>query len=212
MKREHGSVLIAICLCAPTSFAQLPSGNQKAESLCILQKNVVQGKHRTVHISGLYGPGLNHTVLEAPSCSAEGTWAELDLHSGRNKERLRKLLDKSRRAFVVVEGEFYGPPLPDPNLPEAIRKNFYPGWGHLAAFKTKIVVHAIVEVKPLPTSSSGSGLDWSPLPRINQLYAASFEVVGVARRDDCIFGAGNRGDLRVEFRHRSALLSPRRCD
>jgi hypothetical protein len=121
-----------------------------ATSLCVLQKQVAEGKHETVHVSGIYGPSLDHTVLEEPSCPDEGTWVELDLRSNQNKEKLRMMLDHSRQAYVVVEGEFYGPPLPDPKLPEAIKKDYHPGWGHLAAFKTKLVVHVIRDVKPAP--------------------------------------------------------------
>lgn len=76
------------------------------------------------------------------------------MRSEENKEELRKLLDRSRRAYVVVEGEFYGPPLPDPKLPEGIKKDYHPGWGHLAAFKTKLVVHVIRDVKPAPARTT----------------------------------------------------------
>jgi hypothetical protein len=34
--------------------------------------------------------------------------------------------------LVVFEGEFYGPRVPDPNLPDAIRKNYHPAWGTMA--------------------------------------------------------------------------------
>jgi len=119
-------------------------------SLCVLQKEVAEGQHETVRVSGVYGPGLDRTVLEDGECPSESTWIELALRSEENKEKLRKLLDRSRRAYVVVEGEFYGPPLPDPKLPEAVKKDYHPGWGHLAAFKTKLVVHAIRDVKPAP--------------------------------------------------------------
>ena len=78
----------------------------------------------------------------------ETTWVELDLLSTRNKDKLKKILDHSRQAFVEAEGEFYGSPAPDSNLPEEIRKTYHPGWGHLAAFKTKLVVHALLDVKP----------------------------------------------------------------
>jgi len=119
--------------------------------LCALQKKLTAGEHETVRVSGVYGPSLDHTVMEDPSCSADGTWVELDLRSEHNEHKLRKLLNRSRQAYVVVEGEFYGPPLPDPKLPEAIKQNYHPGWGHLAAFKTKLVVHLILDVKPAPT-------------------------------------------------------------
>ncbi len=47
----------------------------------------------------------------------------------------------------MFEGEFFGPARRDPNLPEAIRKSDHPGWGHLGAFKTKLVIHVILSVK-----------------------------------------------------------------
>jgi hypothetical protein len=148
--------LLAMCSLAakfPTqSAATQPDRNPT--SLCVLQKQVAEGNHETVRVSGIYGPSLDHTVLQEPSCPGEGTWVELELLSNQNKEKLRKMLDHSRRAYVVVEGEFYGPPLPDPKLPETIRKDYHPGWGHLAAFKTKLVIHAIRDVKPAPPNTT----------------------------------------------------------
>jgi hypothetical protein len=152
----HLAVLFAMCFFAVESLAQTaaPPTVPNAQSLCVLQKQVAQGEHETVRVSGVYGPGLDRTVLEDAECPSESTWVELALCSHENKEKLRKLLNSSRRAYVVLEGEFYGPPLPDPKLPEAIRKDYHPGWGHLAAFKTKLVVHLIREVKPAPTPAT----------------------------------------------------------
>ena len=99
-----------------------------------------------VRVSGVYGPGLDHTVLSDGECPSVSTWVELALRSHKNGEKLRKLLDRSRQARVVVEGEFYGPPLPDPRLPDAIKNHYHPGWGHLAAFPTKLVVYRIDSV------------------------------------------------------------------
>jgi hypothetical protein len=50
--------------------------------------------------------------------------------------------------LVVFEGEFYGPPKPDPKLPDNIRGVYHPGWDSGAM--TKIVVHEIVSVKNAP--------------------------------------------------------------
>ena len=86
-------------------------------------------------------------VLSNAACSSQRTWVELDLRSTVNKETLRSILDSRGHADVVFEGEFFGPGRPDPNLPEAIRKSYEPGWGHLGAFKTKLVVHVIRSVK-----------------------------------------------------------------
>lgn len=134
------------------SIGQPTSNESPTESLCSLQQKVTAGNHEGVRVSGIYGPGLDNTVLEEPSCSGEGTWVELQLHSNQNKEKLRRMLNQSRRAYVLVEGEFYAPPLPDPKLPETIRKSYQPGWGHLAAFKTKLVVNAILKVEAIPSN------------------------------------------------------------
>jgi len=144
------SALLTMRLFETDSLAQTVASKTgpNTASLCDLQKRVAEGEHETARVSGLYGPGLDRTVLEGVGCSTESTWVELDLRSQENKKKLREQLDHSRRAYVVVEGEFYGPPLPDPKLPEAIKKNYRPGWGHLAAFRTKLVVHVICEVKP----------------------------------------------------------------
>jgi hypothetical protein len=152
-KTSYLAILLAMCPFAAESLAQTaaPPTGPKTTSLCILQKQVAEGQHQTVRVSGMYGPGLDHTVLDDAACAGESTWVELALRSRENKAELRKLLDRSRRAYVVVEAEFYGPPLPDPKLPETLRKDYHPGWGHLAAFKTKLVVHMICEVRPEPT-------------------------------------------------------------
>lgn len=145
----YTGVLLSVSFFAGGCFGQ--SKKPESASLCTLQQEVGQGEHQSVRVSGIYGPGLDDTVLEEPSCPREGTWVELDLKSDQNKEKLRNMLQHSRRAYVVLDGDFYGPPVPDPKLPEAIRKSYHPGWGHLAAFKSKLVVHMIREVKAAPT-------------------------------------------------------------
>ncbi len=140
------AALLLMCFFAVGCFGRSASEEPETASLCSLQQKVAEGHHETVRVSGIFSQG----TLEDAACPKESTWVEFDLRSEQNKEKLRKLLDRSRRAYVVVEGEFYGPPLPDPNLPVAIRKSYHPGWGHLAAFKTKLVVHAIREVTAVP--------------------------------------------------------------
>lgn len=115
--------------------------------LCDLQRTAKQGEHRPVRVSGIYTAGFEGSVLADAACPSQYTWVELDLKPTGNKEKLRSMLDKAGKAEVVFEGEFYGPGMPDPKLPEAIRKSYRPGWGHLGAFRTKLVVHAIQSVK-----------------------------------------------------------------
>ncbi|MFZ0963301.1 MAG: hypothetical protein WAO35_20770 [Terriglobia bacterium] len=146
--------IAALLSMAGMCFGQSAPKEPQASSLCSLQQEISAGNHENVRVSGIYGPSLDHTVLVGPSCPEEGTWVELALQSNRNKEKLRKMLDHSRRAYVVVEGEFYGPPLPDPRLPESIRRSYHPGWGHLGAFKTKLAAHAIREVRAAPAEDA----------------------------------------------------------
>jgi hypothetical protein len=85
------------------------NGRKRGFPVCSAKK-VVEGEHETVRVSGIYGPSLDHTVIEDAECPSDSTWVELALSSQKNKEKLRKMLDNSRRAYVVLEGEFYGPP------------------------------------------------------------------------------------------------------
>jgi hypothetical protein len=124
--------------------------------LCGLQRAAKQGERRSVRVGGIYSGGFEMSVLTDPACPSEHTWVELDLQSTTNKETLRSLVDTAGRADVVFDGEFYGPGIPDPKLPEAIRKSYQPGWGHLGAFRTKLVVHAIQNVKPAPADHPAS--------------------------------------------------------
>lgn len=62
-------------------------------------------------------------------------------------------MKKSEKAAVIFSGELYGPPEPDPKLPDSIRKNYHPGWGHLGAFPMKLVVFRIELVAPAEAPS-----------------------------------------------------------
>jgi hypothetical protein len=87
-------------------------------------------------------------VLSDPGCpSRQPVWFELSLKSPRNRTELSKL-EKSGKAVVLLSGELYGPPGPDPKLPDSIHKNYRPGWGHLGAFPMKLVVFRIESVAP----------------------------------------------------------------
>lgn len=148
-KVSRGTVfpgLLGLGLLAGLCFSQTRPAAPIGSSLCFLQAGAIQGSHRSVRVDGMYSLGLDLGILSDSACPIERTWVELDLHSKRNREKLRRILDRSRAAYVVFEGELYGPPLPDPKLPDDIRKIYQPGWGHLGAFKTKLLVHAILRV------------------------------------------------------------------
>ena len=128
-------------------MAQSVSKKAEQSSICSLQERMGKGTHETVRVSGVISGGLELGTLQDSACPKEVTWVELALRSDRNRDKLAKLLERTGRVRVLVEGEFYGPPTPDPKVPEKIRESYRPGWGHLAAFKTKIVVYEILKVK-----------------------------------------------------------------
>jgi hypothetical protein len=136
-----------VILSISTQISIAASAPGKA-SLCDLQRGIKEGERRSVQVAGIYSEGLEMGVLTDAACPAQRTWVELDLQSTANRDMLRSVLDSKGHANVVFEGEFFGPERPDSNLPEAIRKSYKPGWGHLGAFKTRLVVHVIRNVKP----------------------------------------------------------------
>jgi hypothetical protein len=138
---------LAICFFAGTCRAQ---SKQESVSLCGLQEKITEGNHVSVRVSGVYRNGPDRGTLEDTACPGQSTLVELALQSEQNRKKLSKFFDQSPRArvYVVFEGEFYGPPVPDPKLPEALRNAYHPGWDYES--KTKLVVHVIREVKPAP--------------------------------------------------------------
>lgn len=134
-------------LLGPNAHLSTSAPTTDKASLCDLQRTVKQGEQLHIRVSGIYSDGFEMGVLTDSACPSEHTWVELDLQSITNKAKLRSMLDRTGQANVVFEGEFYGPGLPDPKLPESIKKSYQPGWGHLGAFRTKLIVHTIQSVK-----------------------------------------------------------------
>jgi hypothetical protein len=117
------------------------------DSLCQLQQTAAQASHVSVRVAGSFSDGVDMGVLTASNCPTGYTWVELALKSIQNRNKLVQTLQHSGHAQVVFSGEFYGPPVPDSHLPDSIRKNYHPGWGHLAGFQTKLVVYKIESVE-----------------------------------------------------------------
>ena len=143
--RAIGAITICFWAIAGTCSAQTVQN----ESLCVLQEKVAQGEHVNVRVSGVYSVGPENSTLDDPGCPVtpyRSTWVVFDLRT-KDKNKLRKLLQHSQRVYLVAEGEFYGPPLPDPKLPEVLQKGFPPHWGHLGCCRTKLVIRAIKEVR-----------------------------------------------------------------
>jgi len=149
--------LLAVGLMGNCAVAQ---SDLPVSSLCELQTKAAQGEHRTVRVEGVYLTGLEAQYLVTSGCGGRSTSIDFELTTHRLWKQLVRLSNQTNTqkhvtgdgdpVLVVFEGEFYGPQAPDPKLPEAIRKNYHPGWDHMNASMTKMVVHAILSVKALP--------------------------------------------------------------
>ena len=158
--RLHVFGLVSVGLMVGHIGAQSPSPAQFAP-LCELQTQAAQGEHRTVRVEGVFLAGLEGQYLVTSDCSGRSTSIEFALKSHHLWKQLVEMSNGTTTkkhvsgdgdaVLVVFEGEFYGPQVPDPKLPEAIRKVYHPGWDHNNASMTKLVVHAIQSVEPLPT-------------------------------------------------------------
>jgi hypothetical protein len=157
--RERLSIfcLLTIGLTAGPALAQSSSDSQLVP-LCELLTKLAQGEQRNVQVEGVYLSGIDLHYLVTSNCSGRSTRIEFELRTHRLWKELVRLSNRTdtnghvpgygEPVLVVFEGEFYGPPVPDPKLPEAFRKNYHPGWDMNAS--TKMVVHAIQRVQPLP--------------------------------------------------------------
>jgi len=151
--------LLVISLMAGSALAQSSTDSQVV-ALCELQTKLAQGEHRNVEVEGVYLSGLEGQYLVTSDCSGRSTSIEFELKTHRLWKELVRLSNRTNTekhvsgdgdpVLVVFEGEFYGPRVPDPKLPEAIRKNYHPGSDHMNAAMTKMIVHAIQRVQPLP--------------------------------------------------------------
>ena len=151
--------LLVVGLMAGSTLVR-SSSDSPIVPLCELQTKVVEGEHREVKVEGVYLSGMEGQYLVTSGCSGRSTSIEFELKTRRLWKKLVQLTNRTTTArhvlgdgdpvLVVFEGEFYGPRAPDPNLPEAIRKNYHPGWDPMNASMTKMVVHAIRKVQPLP--------------------------------------------------------------
>ena len=152
-------MLIIGLLMAGSVLAQSSSDSQIVP-LCELQMKLAQGERRNIQVEGVYLSGLEGQYLVTSGCSGRSTWIEFELRTHRLWKQLVRLSNRtnSKRhvsgdgdsVLVVFQGEFYGPRVPDPKLPEAFRKNYHPGWDPMQASMTKMVVYAIRRVQPLP--------------------------------------------------------------
>jgi len=158
MKRNL--VLLIIVLFSPALYA---SGGEKRAprvlSLCELVDNWKDHNRQQVRVRAIYAVGAEQTVLYDPACrdGKDLTYVEFRPHTKGATKTLDQLAAKSRRAWVILEGVFYGPELytnVDPKLPPAIRERLEKSprhYGHMDSMDTMISVTRVVEASEVAT-------------------------------------------------------------
>lgn len=177
------------CTPAPGSPAGLPV------ALCEALQVVQPGDRIPVRLAGIYLVGYEHQFFydpKQPTCEANiqpSTWVEFAPGAPRSED-LERLIKQSGRAFVTFSGELYGPGAVRPDDPSlaanvalanrvAARR-----YGHLNAFRTKLVVHEVVSTAAVPDSQPWDAI-WAEPPGhggLGVLSAAVPQYPSLARR------------------------------
>lgn len=132
-------------------------------ALCEALEGIGAGQRQTVVISGVYAVGDEASVLyspDQPTCMTNvqpRTWVEFADGVGRTESLLRAL-KRSDRALVTFRAELHGPRAAGP---DDVTKPLYVahaervriiGYGHLNAFRTKLVVLEVLSATDVPAS------------------------------------------------------------
>jgi hypothetical protein len=122
-------------------------------SLCELVSNWKDHNRQQVRVSAIYAMGAEQAVLYDPACQQgkDLTYVELGRQARGATKKLDRIVAKSRRAWVQLEGLFYGPELytdVDPKLPPVIRERLQKSprhYGHMDSTDTMISVTRVIE-------------------------------------------------------------------
>jgi hypothetical protein len=144
---RFASIVSISMICIGT---QTTNQRRAAISLCKALVDVKTGSHHEAVVSGVFMSGVEDFTLVDSKCLQTETkaWIEFQLKSEKNHKYLNRLTAKTGTAYVEFEGELYGPPEPDPALPESIRNGIKQGWGHLGTYRYQLIVRSIIKVSP----------------------------------------------------------------
>jgi hypothetical protein len=121
-------------------------------NLCDLVDNWKKYHGHKVRVRAIYEVGAG-TWLYDPTCRNGEALTDVSFrgHTKGATKRLDRIAAKDRRAWVILEGVFYGPaPFDniDPKLPAKLREwleKSHKRYGHLDSFDTMISVSRVVE-------------------------------------------------------------------
>ena len=206
---RHGLALLALTLVPLPAFAgpaaTEPTSAGARVDFCSALEAIRPGDLIPGIFAGIYTLGDEHQVFydpERPLCNGgvqPSTWVEFAPQVEARSE-LDQIL-KSRRAFVVLRGELFGPERLGPDDPALAVNLAYANrvagrrYGHLSAFRTKLVVSAVLEVKPVPESTPWESVWHRPTSAAQLLAVEQAELPQYPPRARQV---GLEGDVLVE--------------
>lgn len=154
MTRKRVPLLVAVL--AALSFCGLSreeSRKDQALSLCEVVDDSAKYHEQTVRVHAVFAVGPETGWLYDPDCQGGRGLTDVEIRNDATGaiEELDRLIEKEKRASVVLEGVFYGPEVfrnVDPRLPPGIRKRLEKSrrrYGHMDAFPTMIDVTRVIE-------------------------------------------------------------------
>jgi hypothetical protein len=128
-------------------------------NVCAVLRSAADYSRKLVRLRGILAVGAEQAVLYDPECAQGIREAELAATAKfKRNRRLDHLLKKNRRAWVVVEGTFYGPELAqiDPKLPQWMKNNLkgtMTRYGHLGSYSSMIEIIKVIRVDAVPADT-----------------------------------------------------------
>jgi len=156
MKRKL--ILLAVVFTLLLLGVHSEAKRSRVLSLCDVVGNWKSYHQQRVRVRAVFAVGPEMGWLYDPACkNGEGlTDVEIRKDAKGATKKLDQLLVKNKRAWVVLEGVFYGPEVyknVDPNLPPAIRERLEKSprrYGHMDSFQSMIDVTRVIEVSEVP--------------------------------------------------------------
>ena len=152
MKRKLCLVLAALSLSVVCLQGKvMPKQPSRVVRLCELVNNWKTYNRKKVRVRAIYEVGAEQTWLYDPACRNGEALTDVNFHQHVKLLRLNQIVAKDRRAWVTLEGVFFGPePFDriDPKLPASIRERLeksHKTYGHMGSFDTMIDVTRVIE-------------------------------------------------------------------
>jgi TonB family protein len=203
-----GVLVNAVILAGSAGAAQKASlmTTPRTMSLCAALQSVDRGQELRLVVSGVYVVDFETQILLDPnqvSCDEDvqpRTWVEF-AEGVESPPLLTKLLHEKHRAYVTLEGTLFGPPPLEPDdlrLPDKWSASYRlrgTGYGHMNAFRTKMVVNRVDAAARVPESMlvGAERSPSSPLHRATDLLHADLPTYPYGARL-----AGLEGEVEVE--------------